>query len=129
MTHQYEYQGVRGLSAISKAFNISYSTLLKRIQRGLSIEEAVSKPRFYQDNQCIHVYNGVNGIKAIAELTGISKATIYARMKQGNTLKEAVEGTKQPTALKMAAIRKNQVGVRKPDLMSPNWALALGISI
>ncbi len=41
---KYEYQGHHGLPAIAKAFGINAVTLTKRIQRGLTIEQAVKIP-------------------------------------------------------------------------------------
>ncbi|MEZ8542926.1 hypothetical protein AB6C74_08780 [Vibrio splendidus] len=129
MTHQYEYQGCKGVKAIAEKFGINYSTLLKRLQRGFDIEQAVTMPRCAQVAQVKYEHKGQQGMRAISKLVEISEATLYGRLSEGMTSKEAIEMPKQKTGMSEEQRKANQIGIKKPDAMSSSWAAALGVQL
>ncbi|AKB05609.1 hypothetical protein [Vibrio cholerae] len=86
---RYEYQGVKGLKAISELTGIPESTLSQRINKwGMTIKEAVSHQVM---KKIRYEYQGAKGLKAISELTGIPVPTLSQRInKCGMTIEEAV---------------------------------------
>ncbi|CDT98662.1 conserved hypothetical protein [Vibrio coralliirubri] len=129
MTHQCEYQGCKGVKAIAERFGVNYSTLLKRLQRGFDIEQAVTMPRCAQVTQVKYAYKGLKGVRAISKSVGISEATLYGRLSEGMTLKEAIEMPKKKTGMSEEHRKANQVGIKKPEALSSHWALALGAQL
>ncbi|MCG6228109.1 hypothetical protein [Vibrio furnissii] len=86
----------------------------------------------------IYEYQGHVGLDAISKAVGIPAATIAYRVRiQGLTLDQALQNKKHAIVNKQARRKrgkyqpreekKNYVGVKYSDLMSPSWRLALGI--
>lgn len=79
-----------GYHYLSKKYNIAYSTLLYRINSGMSISEAVSVPvKHIQHNLYEHDGRRLT-IAQWADETGLSVQTIRHRMERGYTFDDAV---------------------------------------
>lgn len=88
----------------------------------------------------MYEYNGLVGLSAISKEFGIPPATIAYRVRiQGLTIEQALNSQKNVIINKPPKKRKREryrerkenfvfVGVKYPDLLSPLWKLALGIS-
>lgn len=134
-TQPYEYNGYRGLSAIAKAYQIPLGTLKGRINRGLTLEEALSNKDFRDSNGGTPIYewNGIRGISAIAKKVGISEMAIYVHLRKGEDITQAISSI-LATKAKVAKAKKaprpkvQHVGIKKPDMMNNTWRLALGVS-
>lgn len=86
----------------------------------------------------IYEYDGHVGLNAISKAVGIPAPTIAYRVRiQGLTLEQALTNQKHKIVNKQVRRKrgeyrpreekKNYVGIKYPDLMSPSWRLALGI--
>ncbi|ARC92832.1 hypothetical protein B6A42_13215 [Vibrio coralliilyticus] len=133
-TQAYEFNGVRGLSAIAKANGVPLGTLKGRIRKGLTLEQAIRTGDLRELNagQSEHEWNGAKGVREIAKKVGVSQQTIFNYLKQGRTIDQAVacikaSKAKVVNARKPKRVSKKTVGIKFPDLMSPVWRLALGI--
>lgn len=83
------------IKAQAIAHNIKYNTVISRLGRGLSIEQAIaSKPRTYN-----------KGIQLAADLAGVSKHMVVARMKEGVPLDKALKNPKPMQYLDVEKIR------------------------
>lgn len=86
----------------------------------------------------IYEHEGHVGLHAISKAVGIPASTLAYRVRiQGLTLEQALTNQKHKIVNKQVRRKrgeyeprqekKNYVGIKYPDLMSPSWRLALGI--
>lgn len=100
----YDYQGGKvTIKYLVEATKLSRSVLLKRLNSGISVEEAI-KPiprKTVRDDAKRYLYNGVQRtVKEIAALTGIKVETLYRRVSRWKNIDKAVLGAKKSTAPK-----------------------------
>lgn len=73
------------LTDVAEMLGITRAGILQRIDRGMSVEEAVSKPKEIQDRKYVY-YQGKNmTLKEFSEETGIKVDTLVSRMYRGHT--------------------------------------------
>ncbi|ABQ21291.1 TPA: hypothetical protein I6801_003533 [Vibrio cholerae] len=139
-----EYQGAKGLRAISELTGIPKPTLHQRIYRlGMTVEEAVNHQKGIYVKKKQHEYQGIVGLAAISRQYGVPLRTLYSRViSQGMTVEEAVnkpirrglnllaKRAAQPKTQPepQASVKASKAESVKPDLINPLWKLALGIS-
>lgn len=89
---QYSVMGVKGtLKEIAKHFDIKYDTLLDRLHRGLSLEEAVLVPVQKRQPNTVYTVKGYSGtLNEIAEHFGIKYGTLNARLRRGIPLEDII---------------------------------------
>lgn len=110
----YSYNGFTGsLSEVCKKFNVKYSTVYGRINRGFSIEDAIEgnmkpirQPKLYE-------YEGFSGsLNDLCEHFGINFKTAYNKIGRGKSLEEVVhEGLRISLAKKSKESKKKKVKV------------------
>lgn len=105
------------LKAQAQSHNIKYNTVISRIGRGFSIENAVSlKPRTY-----------TKGIQLAADLAGVSKHMVVARIKEGVPLEQALKNPRPKQYLDVEKIR-HLVEVDKLSLNRVAYIMGCGRS-
>ncbi|HDZ9236826.1 TPA: hypothetical protein RUZ14_002227 [Vibrio cholerae] len=132
-----EYQGAKGLRAISELTGIPKPTLNQRIyQLGMTVEEAVNHQKGIYVKKKQHEYQGIVGLAAIARHYGMPMTTLYGRVEcRGMTVEEAmnkpvIRKAAQPKTQPdpQASVKASKAELVKSDLINPLWKLALGIS-
>ncbi|MBU2898030.1 hypothetical protein [Vibrio hepatarius] len=134
ITKPYEYNGYRGLSAIANAHQIPLGTLKGRVRRGLSIAEAICHRdlREFNTGEAVYEWRGEKGIRAIAKKAGVSQMAIFSHLKHGKDLDQAIESILKTKAKviknkKAPDVQEKHLGIKRPDMMSATWRLALGV--
>lgn len=140
---KHEYQGAKGLRAISELTGILKSTLHQRIYRlGMTVEEAVNHQKGIHVKKKQHEYQGLIGLAEIARHYGMPMTTLYNRVEhQGMTVEEALNNPIRRKAVQpkakpkpntqskpQASVKASKAELVKPDLLHPLWKLALGIA-
>ena len=84
------YKGVSGtLRQLCTIFNVNYATVWNRINKGCSLEEAMSNNAKWSNLE----YGGVRGsLRHICKTLGVNYATVWGRLNRGYTLEEAFSG-------------------------------------
>ncbi|ELT7224105.1 hypothetical protein Q4K74_000613 [Vibrio cholerae] len=137
---RYEYQGVKGLKAISELTGIPKPTLHERIYRlGMTVEEAVNHQKGIYVKKKQHEYQGLVGLAEISRHYGIPLTTLHYRVQtKGMSIEDALSNAackaspKKEKAKAQAPVKAKKEckkhGTNKPDLLHPLWKLALGIA-
>ncbi|HAS3586434.1 TPA: hypothetical protein I6208_002839 [Vibrio cholerae] len=134
---KHEYQGAKGLRAISELTGIPKDTLSQRIQKlGMTVEEAVNHQKGIHVKKNQHEYQGLIGLAEIARHYGMPMTTLYCRVEhQGMTVEEALNKPVRRKAVRpktqpepQASVKASKAELVKPDLLHPLWKLALGIA-
>lgn len=122
----YQYQGAKGLKAISQLTGIPKPTLSSRIRNfGLTVEQAVHYKSTHGET---YELNGVFGLKNIAQAHGMNYSTLRHRLvKMNMPIEEAVK--KDPLYNNRKPIERKPKQEQQGLLteLHPLWALALGI--
>ncbi|EGQ7976998.1 hypothetical protein GN712_02010 [Vibrio cholerae] len=135
-----EYQGAKGLRAISELTGIPKPTLHQRIYRlGMTVEEAVNHQKGIYVKKKQHEYQGLVGLAEISRHYGIPLRTLHYRVQtKGMSIEDALSNAaykaspKKEKAKAQAPVKAKKEckkhGTNKPDLLHPLWKLALGIA-
>ena len=85
------YKGVtyKNLKACAIAYGLSYTTLRSRLNSGLTMEEALTKP-LHGIVACDHKGRTYPTMRAMAEAYGLSYMTLRSRLNSGLTMEEAL---------------------------------------
>ncbi len=89
MQKVYTVDGFTGnIKQIAEHFGMNQAALANRLRKGMSIEEAVSKPNM---NEKMYTVNGFTGnIKQIAAYFGMNYVTLARRLYNGIAIEEAI---------------------------------------
>lgn len=83
-----EYKNVRQCCIINgKTTKKEYNTVMRRIKRGYTLEEAMEKESKVKD----HVGNEFNSVEEMCKHYGVSKSTYYNRVNSGITKEKALK--------------------------------------
>ena len=85
----YTVNGFTGnLTQIAEHFNINYTTLCSRINKGMSIEDAVNTPVEEIETYTVNGFTG--NLTQIAKHFNVNRKTLKYRLEHGFTIEEAV---------------------------------------
>lgn len=116
---RWTYQGrTQLLTDWAKELGISYITLKKRIDQGLSDEEIAKKPTY--NNEKISAFGRLQSTKKWSEETGIDETTLRQRLSSGMDPEEALTLPVQSKVLSLTYAGRTQT--------ADEWAEELGLS-
>lgn len=87
-----EYKGRKySPRELSELKNIKYSTLINRLYKGMTVEEAIETPLYAKRNKPKYKYKGrLYYLSELMKFTKLSRSTVEKRLRQGWEVEDAL---------------------------------------
>lgn len=88
LIHGIRYESI---VAACRAYEIPYTTVYRRLQKGMSVEDAVTFPNLSSARSVDYLGREYPSLRQMAKAYGISQATLNYRLDKGVALKKALD--------------------------------------
>ena len=89
---KFNYKGkLYTLKELSELFDINYSTLSGRLQKGMSIKQAIEMPLYYKQKAAKYKYKGkLYSVTELKQFTNLTRDAIVKRIKKGMNIEDVL---------------------------------------